>query len=48
MANKKELVKVRVTPDIKDYLKSKGNMSKYIMSLIDNEKKNEQLKTEDK
>jgi len=38
--NKTEIVKFRCTKELKDYLKQKGNISKYITKLILEERNN--------
>ena len=38
--NKTNRIALRVTDELKDYLKQKGNISKYITKLIEEERKN--------
>ena len=38
--NKTNRIALRVTEELKDYLKTKGNISKYIIKLIEEERSN--------
>jgi len=38
--NKTKKIEIRVTEELKDYLKQKGNISKYITKLIEEERRN--------